>query len=58
LCRIACDMGAIKVTGDAQSFVFYVESDGSMSAGSLLIKSIESLRDKSNQLSEYLKSFG
>ena len=58
LCRIACDTGAIKVTGDAQSFVFYVESDGSMSAKNLLIKSVESLRDKSDQLNEYLKSFG
>jgi len=58
LCRIACDMGAIKVIGDAQSFVFYVESDGSMSARNLLIKSVESLRDKSDQLNEYLKSFG
>ncbi len=51
-------MSAIKVTGDAQSFVFYVESDGSMGARNLIIKSVESLRDKSDQLNEYLKSFG
>jgi DNA-directed RNA polymerase subunit D len=58
LCRVACDMNAIKVTGDAQSFVFYVESDGSMGARNVIIKSVESLRDKSDQLNEYLKSFG
>lgn len=58
LCVKACETGAITVTGDPQSFVFYTESDGSMSCKDLLITSVESLIKKASELADFLEAFG
>lgn len=57
LCVEACDAGAITVTGDPQSFVFYTESDGSMSCKDLLLTSVESLMKTASELAEFLGTF-
>jgi len=58
LCAEACESGAITVTGDPHSFVFYTESDRSMSCRDLLITSVESLRDRASKLADFLATFG
>lgn len=58
LCAEACEAGAITVTGDPQSFVFYTESDGSMSCKDLLLRSVESLMKTASELAEFLGTFG
>ena len=58
LCVEACDTHAISVIGDPQRFVFYTESDGSMSCIDLLTISVESLMNRASELATYLKAFG
>jgi DNA-directed RNA polymerase subunit D len=58
LCVKACETGAIAVTGDQHSFVFYTESDGSVSCKDLLITSVESLIKKAGDLADFLGEFG
>jgi DNA-directed RNA polymerase subunit D len=57
LCVEACETGAITVTGDPQSFVFYTESDGSISCKDLLLSSVESLMRTASELAEFLGTF-
>ncbi len=57
LCVEACESGALTVTGDPHSFVFYMESDGSMSCKDLLIASVESLRERANGLANFVETF-
>ncbi|HYA32477.1 MAG TPA: DNA-directed RNA polymerase subunit D [Candidatus Bathyarchaeia archaeon] len=58
LCVEACDSQAISVTGDPERFVFYTESDGSMSCIELLTTSVESLANRARELAAYLGTFG
>jgi DNA-directed RNA polymerase subunit D len=58
LCAEACEAGAITVTGDPESFVFYTESDGSISCKDLLLRSVESLMKTADELAEFLGTFG
>jgi DNA-directed RNA polymerase subunit D len=58
LCAEACEEGAITVTGDPESFVFYTESDGSISCTDLLLRSVESLMKTASELAEFLGTFG
>jgi DNA-directed RNA polymerase subunit D len=58
LCVEACEIGAITVTGDPESFLFYTESDGSMSCKDLLLRSVESLMKTASELAEFLETFG
>ncbi|HYB58999.1 MAG TPA: DNA-directed RNA polymerase subunit D [Candidatus Acidoferrales bacterium] len=57
-CVKACETGAITVTGDPRSLVFYTESDGSMSCKDLLVTSVKSLIKKATELAEVLGTFG
>ncbi len=57
LCVEACESGALSVTGNPHSFVFYAESDGSMNCRDLLIVSVESLRDRANELANFVETF-
>ena len=58
LCAEACKEGAITVTGDPESFVFYTESDGSISCKDLLLRSVESLMKTASELAAFLETFG
>ncbi len=57
LCVEACESGALSVTGNPHSFVFYAESDGSMSCKDLLITSVESLKERANELANFIETF-
>ncbi len=57
LCVEACESGALTVVGDPHSFVFYAESDGSMSCKDLLTASVESLRERANELASFVEAF-
>lgn len=57
LCVEACESGALSVTGNPHSFVFYAESDGSMSCKDLLIASVESMRERANELANFVETF-
>ncbi len=57
LCVEACESGALSVTGDPHSFVFYAESDGSMSCKDLLTTSVESMSKRANELATFVETF-
>jgi DNA-directed RNA polymerase subunit D len=57
LCVKACESGALSVTGDPHSFVFYAESDGSMSCKDLLTASVESMSKRANELASFVETF-
>ncbi len=57
LCVEACESGALSVTGDPHSFVFYVESDGSMNCKDLLTASAESLSERANELASFVETY-
>ncbi len=56
LCEEACDVEALKVQEDKVSFVFSVESDGSLPVTELITRGAEILKQKSKELSEGLKA--
>lgn len=54
LCEEACKQKGIKVDVDKRSFVFDFESDGSLSARDLILKATDILKEKAEELIEFL----
>ena len=54
LCEDACDLKGIKIDVDDKSFVFEFESDGSYSARDLVLKAADTLKEKAEELIEFL----
>ncbi len=55
LCEKACEVGAIKVEEDKTSFVFSLESDGSLSITELVTRAADILKQKARELIECVK---
>lgn len=56
LCEEACEVSAIKVKEDKTSFVFSLESDGSLPITELVTRAADTLKQKAKELSESLKA--
>lgn len=56
LCVEACDIHAIKVSADANSFIYTVETDGSFSAQEIITRAAQSIKSKADALNETLSS--
>jgi DNA-directed RNA polymerase subunit D len=54
LCEEACELGAIRVGNDVTSFIFNLESDGSMPAAELVQRATDCLKKKATVLVEGL----
>ncbi|MBP2029260.1 DNA-directed RNA polymerase subunit D [Methanohalophilus levihalophilus] len=50
LCVGSCDIDAIDVTEDVNSFIFTMESDGSYSAQQLIINAVSTIKEKASSL--------
>jgi len=57
-CETACDMGAIEVREDPTSFIFSLESSGSIPAPQIIIEAAKGMKKRANQLRETLTSLG
>jgi len=57
-CQNACETGALKVGWDESSFVFLVETTGTMKASDLVVKSARILRSKAEEFAQKLKAMG
>ncbi len=57
LCEDACDMDAISVSFDPESFVMTFETSGSTTAAQLVIDAAESIKKRAGQLGEILNTF-
>jgi len=51
-CEEACDLGAIKISGDDSKFLFEFETDGSLTARQTLSKALEILENKFEEFRE------
>lgn len=56
LCEEACDIGAIKIKNDDRSFIFEFETDGSIPAKEIVTRAVDVLKDKSEQVIEFIES--
>lgn len=56
LCEEVCDMNAIKVGEDLESFVMTVETSGSIAAAELEIEAACSIKKRAEQLVEILET--
>jgi DNA-directed RNA polymerase subunit D len=54
LCVGACDISAIMVSEDVNSFIFTMESDGSYSAQQLIINAVNAIKKKASSLNTFL----
>lgn len=54
LCVGACDINAIDVSEDVNSFIFTMESDGSYSAQQLIINAVSTIKEKASRLDTIL----
>ncbi|MDK2891770.1 MAG: DNA-directed polymerase subunit [Methanohalophilus sp.] len=55
LCADACDINAINVSEDVNSFIFTMESDGSYSAQQLIINAVSTIKEKASRLNKILE---
>ncbi|MEE9152053.1 MAG: DNA-directed RNA polymerase subunit D [Thermoplasmata archaeon] len=51
-CEEGCSLGAIKVTGDDNKFIFQFETDGALTAKEVLIRALEILEDEFRELGD------
>ncbi|MCX9010514.1 MAG: DNA-directed RNA polymerase subunit D [Candidatus Methanoperedens sp.] len=56
LCEEACDMNAIKVSEDPESFVMTFETSGSTTAAELAVQAAGSIKKRAEQLGEILET--
>lgn len=54
ICEEACDMNAIKVTSNPESFVMTFETTGAMTAAELAVEAANSIKKRAEQLGEIL----
>ena len=55
LCEDVCELGAIHIGSDITSFVFNLESHGSLPAEELILSSADNIKEKVNRLKKCLK---
>jgi DNA-directed RNA polymerase subunit D len=55
LCEDVCELGAIHIGSEPTSFVFNLESHGSLPAEELILSSVDNIKEKVNGLKKCLK---
>ncbi|MFQ6063237.1 MAG: DNA-directed RNA polymerase subunit D [Methanosarcinales archaeon] len=56
LCEQICELNAIQISENPTTFIYNIESDGSMTATDLIIKAADVIKKKSEELGEILSS--